>query len=177
MKTSIALGAASLAALLVSVSACAAAASSNPAPAKAIPAATTRTAPATPDTESAAKAAAINFLTLYSAGQWQATWPLLTAQDQRLVPESLYTAFHAACPSHVAGMQYEVTHVTLAGKTAVFAYTVPLMASMGSVTDVETWTPRGWRTELDSDSLGVYGHGSLKADLKAAKAAGDCASS
>lgn len=149
---------------------------SAPATAKAKAASTARALPAVPDTKAAARSAAVNYMTLYSAGQWQSTWPMLTAADQRLVPEGLYTAFHDACPSQVAGMQYEVTHVTLAGRTAVYAYTVPLLASMGSVTDTETWTAGGWRMELDPDSLGVYGHGSVKADVKAAKAAGDCAS-
>lgn len=119
----------------------------------------------------------MNFLALYSAGQWQAAWADLAPADQRLVPEGLYVAFHDGCPSEVAGAAYEITHVTLAGKVAVISYTIPILSGFGSVTDSMVLVPGGWRYEIGAANLANYRHGSLKADLKAAKAAGDCAKS
>lgn len=148
-----------------------------PAPAKA-KAASTTAIPAVPDTSTAAKAAAADFFALYSAGQWQAAWQRLAAADQKIAPESLYVAFHDACPSQAAGMAYKIESVTMAGKVAVVTYTIPVVEKeLGSATIAEDWTSSGWRQEFTSGLASDYRHGSLKADVAAAKTAGECASS
>jgi hypothetical protein len=141
-------------------------------------AATTPTAPATPDTAAAAKSAAASFLAVYSAGQWQAAWQHLAPADQKIAPEKLYVDFHDACPSEAAGMAYKIESVTMAGKAAVVTYTIPVVEKvLGSATIAEDWTASGWRQEFTSGSASDYQHGGLKADVAAAKAAGECASS
>lgn len=144
-------------------------------------AATTPTAPAAPappDTAAAAKSAAASFFALYSAGQWQAAWQLLVPADQKIAPEKLYVEFHDACPSQAAGLAYQIESVTMAGKAAVVTYTIPVVEKeLGSATITEDWSASGWRQEFTSGSASDYQHGSLKADVTAAKAAGECASS
>jgi hypothetical protein len=141
-------------------------------------AATTPTTPATPDTAAAAKSAAAAFFALYSAGQWQATWQRLAPADQKIAPEKLYVDLHDACPSQAAGLAYKIESVTLSGKAAVVTYTIPVVEKeFGSATIAEDWTASGWRQEFTSGLASDYQHGSLKADLAAAKAAGECARS
>ena len=134
-------------------------------------------APAVPDTKAAVKVAAVDYLTLYSAGEWQAAWRLLAPQDQRLAPEAVYAAFHRQCPPEAAGMAYKVEGVMLAGRSgAVVTYTVPVMEKVyGSATNAMLRTAQGWRVVFDASAVAQYSHGGLEADVKAAKKAGDCA--
>jgi hypothetical protein len=145
------------------------------------PAATTPTAPAapaTPDTAGAAKSAAAAFFALYSAGQWQAAWQRLVPADQKIAPEKLYVEFHDACASAAAGLADKIESVTLSGKAAVVTYTIPVVEKeFGSATIAEDWTASGWRQEFTSGLASEYQYGSLKVDVAAAKAAGECASS
>ena len=71
-------------------------------------------------------------------------------------------------------MAYAIKGVTLAGQTAVVTYTVSgaTGAILGNATMPMTWTPSGWGVE--PSGMSVYTHGSVSADLAAAKAAGDC---
>lgn len=129
----------------------------------------------TPDTAAAAQSAAQQFFTFYSAGQWDDAWQYLTAAEKREAPESVYAAVHQRCPSAAAGMAYAIKSVTLAGQTAVITYTVSgaTGAILGNATMPVTWAPSGWGVE--PSGMSVYTHGSVSADLAAAKAAGDCA--
>lgn len=132
------------------------------------------TARAVPDTASAAKSAAASFFALYSAGQWGAAWQYLARADKAEAPRSVYEAVHAGCPSKAAGLAYAIKGATMAGKTAVITYTLSGAAGvLGSATMAETWNRSGWKVHPD---MSLYGHGSVKADLAAARAAGDCAS-
>jgi len=102
----------------------------------------------------------------------------LVPADQKIAPEKLYIDFHDACPSQAAGLAYKIESVTMAGKAAVVTYTIPVLEkALGSATITEDWTASGWRQEFTSGLASDYQHGSLKADVTAAKAAGECASS
>jgi hypothetical protein len=140
------------------------------------PAASSAAAAGTPDTAAAAQSAAQRFFTFYSAGQWDDAWQYLTAAEKREAPESVYAAVHQGCPSAAAGLAYAIKNVTLAGQTAVITYTVSgaTGALVGNATMPATWTPSGWGVE--PSGMSIYTHGSVSADIAAAKAAGDCAS-
>lgn len=132
-------------------------------------------AEAQPDTAAAARSVASQYLSLYSAGQWGAAWAFLAPSAQRLAPEGLWAAFHRDCPPQAAGMAYEVEGVTLAGRTAVITYTIPVVERLyGSAANPMLWTAAGWRVEFDGSAVAQYSHGGLEADVAAAKAAGDC---
>jgi hypothetical protein len=138
-------------------------------------AAAASSAPATPDTSAAAKSAAAQFFALYSASQWPAAWALMTPADQKTAPLPVYERVHKGCVAKAAGLAYKIEQVTMAGKTAVVTYTIPVMTSLfGSATMPMRLTTGGWRVNPD---LGAeYSHGSAAADIAAEKAAGDCAS-
>ena len=129
----------------------------------------------TPDTAAAAQSAAQQFFTFYSAGQWGDAWQYLTAADKRAAPEPVYAAVHRGCPSAAAGIAYSIKSVTLAGQTAVITYTISGATGtlLGNATMPATWTPSGWGVE--PSGMSIYSHGSVSADIAAAKAAGDCA--
>jgi hypothetical protein len=129
----------------------------------------------TPDTAAAAQAAAQQFFTFYSAGQWDDAWQYLTAAEKQDAAESVYAAVHRGCPSAAAGIAYDIKSVTLAGQTAVITYSVSGATGtiLGSATMPMTWTPTGWGVE--PSGMSIYGHGSVGADIAAAKAADDCA--
>ncbi|HEV3381679.1 MAG TPA: hypothetical protein VG142_11945 [Trebonia sp.] len=162
--------------VIASTVACSSSAPAPSASTAATASAAASSAPAQPETAAAAKSAAEQFFALYSAGQWDAAWELLTPADQKEAPESVYEAVHVGCPSQAAGLAYDVQKVTLAGSTAVVTYTLSGAASsLGSATLAMSWTPAGWG--IEPNQMDVYSHGSASADIAATKAAGECASS
>jgi hypothetical protein len=140
------------------------------------PAASAAVAAGTPDTAAAAQSAAQQFFTFYSASQWNDAWQYLTAADKHAAPEAVYAAVHRGCPSAAAGIAYSIKSVTLAGHTAVITYTISGATGtlLGNATMPATWTRSGWGVE--PSGMSIYSHGSVSADIAAAKAAGDCAS-
>jgi hypothetical protein len=131
-----------------------------------------------PETEAGVRAAAAQFYALYAAGQWSQAWASLTPSAQAAAPQATYVALHNGCPSASAGMARVIKSVTLAGSTAVVTETVAGVASaLGSVTDAWGYAAGRWGFELSGSTLSVYKHGSAAADIAAAKAAGECASS
>jgi hypothetical protein len=169
-----------LAATALALTACASASPSATtaasAPAAGAPA--TSAAAAQPQTETGVRAAAAQFYALYAAGQWSAAWAYLTPATKAAVPEATFTAVHQGCPSPSAGVARVIKSVTLAGSTAVVTETVSGAAgALGSVTDAWQYAGGRWGVELSSSAMAVYKHGSAAADIAAAKAAGDGASS
>jgi hypothetical protein len=129
-----------------------------------------------PETEAGVRAAATQFYALYAAGQWAQAYAMLTAAAQAEVSESTYAAVHQGCPSSSAGLARVIKSVTLAGSTAVVTETVGgALSSLGSVTDAWDYSAGRWGIALSASSLKDYSHGSVKADVAAAKAAGQCA--
>jgi hypothetical protein len=163
------------------VAACSPGSSSSAAPVASAPSTSVSasSSPAQPDTKAAAKSTASDFFALYSADQWPQAWALLSPADRAKIPESTFVAQHKACPSAAAGMAYEIKGITMAGKTAVITYTIPAVEKLyGSATQAMSYSAgSGWRIDLDTEAMADYSHGSAKADVAAAKAAGDCSGS
>jgi hypothetical protein len=132
-------------------------------------------AAAQPDTEAAAKSAATSFLSLYSAQQYGQAWQYLTPAEQAEVTKSDYEQVHQQCASDAGGLAYKITGVTMDGKTAVITYTIAgAMSKLASATMAAQWGAAAWGVQPNDFS--IYDHGSVKADVAAAKKAGDCAS-
>jgi hypothetical protein len=132
---------------------------------------------AEPDTAGGARIAATQFYALYSASQWGAAWAYLAPAAQRAVPADTWTAVHDGCPGPTAGLARVIKSVTFAGTTAVVSETVA--GSLGNIATVsDAWTYSGgrWGFSPSASSMSFYRHGSVKADIAAAKAAGDCGS-
>lgn len=165
----------------LAVTACASGGSASSASAPAATTSTTSTAPASasaatePETEAGVRSAATQFYALYAAGQWSSAWAYLTPATQSVAPEATFAAVHNGCQSPSAGMARVIKSVTIVGSTAVVTETVAGAASaLGSSTDAWQYAGGRWGFELSASALAVYKHGSVAADLAAAKAAGDC---
>ena len=143
----------------------------TPTPAASIPSAT-----AQPETAAGATAAAKQYLGLYSAGQYALSWTLLAPSAKRAVSQATWVAVHQGCPSRAAGLAYDVKDTTVTGNTAVVTITLAgAAASLASESESLTYSAGRWG--FIPNDLSYYKHGSVKADIAAAKAAGYCASS
>jgi hypothetical protein len=81
---------------------------------------------------------------------------------------------HKGCPSSSAGMAYDVKNVTMTGNTAVVTVTLAGAAS-SLASGSEAFTYAGGRWGYAPSDLSLYQHGSIAADVAAAKAHGYCA--
>jgi hypothetical protein len=136
---------------------------------------TTTAAGGQPETAAAAIAAAKQYFGFYSAGDFAATWGLLAPSAQRSIGEAIWVGVHQGCPAP-AGVSYRVKGAKLTGGTA--AVTVAQAedkTSMGSVTEAFSYAAGRWG--LVPDDSGLYSHGSVKADIAAAKSEGYCTGS
>jgi len=92
---------------------------------------------------------------------------------QRKVSRAAWVAVHQGCPPQSAGLAYNVSKATVTGSTAIVTVSVSgVAAGIGSVSEALTYTADRWGF-VPSD-LSSYGHGSIKKDIAAAKAAGYC---
>ena len=115
-------------------------------------------------------------MSLYSAGQFALSWTLLAPSAKHAVSQATWVAVHQGCPSQAAGLAYNVKDTTLTGSTAVVTVTMAgAAASLASESEPLTYSGSRWG--FIPNDLNYYRHGSVKADIAAAKAAGYCASS
>jgi hypothetical protein len=134
-------------------------------------------AAAEPETKAGVRAAATQFYAFYSASQWAQAWAYLAPATRRAVPAKTWTDVHEQCASPTAGLARTIKSVTLAGSTAVVSETVAgTLGKIATVSDAWAYSGGRWGLVLDKSSTAVYSHGSVKADVAAAKAAGECAS-
>lgn len=161
--------------VLIAVSACSSAGAS-PGGGNAAAAQRHTAAAAQPQTAAAASAAAQQYLGLYSAGQFGASYALLAPSARRAVSEHVWAAVHEGCPSPTAGAAYDVKHVTLTGSVAVVTVALNGAASaLGSENISMVYAGGKWG--YAPPDLTLYHHGTVKADVAAAKARGYCAGS
>lgn len=147
-----------------------------PAP-PAVAASTAPRPPAEPETKAGVRASATAFYDLYAASQWAQAWAYLAPATQRAVSAKTWTEVHEQCTDHTAGLARTIKSVTLAGGTAVVDETVAgALGKLGTVSDAWGYSAGRWGLGLPASSMAVYSHGSVKADVTAAKAAGECAS-
>jgi hypothetical protein len=128
--------------------------------------------PAEPKTRAAARAAAVRFDRLYFAGQFAAAWDLLAPAVKQEVPQRIWVSVHNSCPSATAG-QARIRTVTLFGDTAIVTETRPgTRAKQRRNTVVFSFADNHWG--YSPGDPGIYQHGSVAANVAAAKAAGFC---
>ena len=165
-----------IAAIVVASAACSSGISSTPASTTSAVATTSASATAAasasqPETASAARSVAKQYFGLYSAGQFAASYGLLAPSAQRKVSEATWVAVHEGCPAQAAGLAYNVSKATLTGNAAIVTVSLAgVAAGLGSVSQALIYSAGRWG--LVPSDLGLYRHGSVKADIAAAKAAG-----
>jgi hypothetical protein len=179
MRRSVVQGAV-VAAIVTATAACSGGASTTPAgtaaTATTAPAAATAVATAAgrqPETAAAATAAARQYFDFYSAGDFGAAWGLLTPSAQREIGEATWVGVHQRCPAP-AGVSYQVKSAKVTGgRAAVTVAQIEAEKNVGTVTEPFSYSAGRWGFVPEDTSL--YRHGSVKADVSAAKAEGYCA--
>lgn len=122
-----------------------------------------------PATLAAVRADADDYLSLDSAGQFAITYQMLSATARQAITQQAWVAVHRAC----AGTSYQLKHLSVAGKTATA--TVGLTGGhRGTLTETLVYVAGSWG--VSPGDLSLYQHGSLSADVAAARAQGGCAS-
>lgn len=144
-------------------------AATSAAPAASSPAAAPAAAPVT---ATAAKSAAKAFFSLYAAGQYAATYPLLDPQARRRIPEATWVTVHDRCKGTAAGLSYKMGTPTLAGRSAVMSVSLAGAASSLGSEEV-TFVYRGGRWLYAPSDLASYS-GSPVRIVARLKAAGNC---
>jgi hypothetical protein len=129
--------------------------------------------PVSPQVRAGARAAAAQFYGLYSASQFTAFWNLLSPATKRQISRNIWVSVHDACPSAAAGESRIIKAVTVFGSSAIVTEAIT-GASHGTTEDVFSYANGHW--SYSPEYLSVYQHGSVAADIAAAKAAGLCAS-
>jgi hypothetical protein len=130
---------------------------------------------AEPDTAAGARTAAETYFALYSAGQWAATYALLAPSASSQVSESAWVDVHEGCPSAAAGLAYQVGKPVMVGNTAVMPVSIAgALSKLATVEETFTYSGGQWRWQPSGSGAAVYTHGSVTADIAAAKAAGYC---
>lgn len=127
---------------------------------------------ASPQEKTAARTAAAHFYALYSASRFTAFWNLLSPATKRQVPRRVWVGVHDACPDAGAGKARIIKSVTVFGSAAIVAETIAGAAPPGTAEDVFGYANGHW--SYSPGDLSIYHHGSVAADIAAAKAAGFC---
>jgi hypothetical protein len=134
--------------------------------------------PAEPDTAAGARAAAGRLLGYYAAGQFGQAWAMLEPATQEQVPRATWTGFYDQC-SAVTGVRYHISDAVLSGE-----YGAKVVAVVAVSTRADALPPGypltlsfgydGTRWRYQPNSTAIWTHGSVAADLAAARAAGVC---
>jgi hypothetical protein len=150
----------------------------NTAPKAAAPTAASTSAPAVPSasaapaTAAAAKAAATTYFSLYAAGQYAATYPLLDPLARRRIPEATWVTVHQHCRSSTSGLSYKVGKATQAGNSAVMSVSLAGVASSLGSEEV-TFVYRGGGWLYAPSDLSSYNGTAARIGARL-KAAGNC---
>ena len=122
---------------------------------------------------SSARAAATHFYNVFSAGRFADSWALLTPTAKRQIPKTLWVRVHDGCPSAGTGTSRVIKAVTVFGNAAIITEAIsgPL-SSLGTAGDVFNYVDGRWGY-LPQD-VSIYHHGSVAADIAAARTAGYC---
>lgn len=122
-----------------------------------------------PATLAAVRADAADYLSLASAGQFAITYQMLSASARQTITQQAWVAVHQTC----AGTSYKIKNLAVAGNTATV--TVGLTGGhRGTLTETLVYAAGAWG--VSPSDLSLYRHGSVAADVAAAKAGGNCAS-
>jgi hypothetical protein len=128
--------------------------------------------PAEPKTRAGARAALVRYERLYLAGRFVAAWDLLTPAVKQEISRNLWVGVHDNCPSAKAG-RARIRAVTIFGDTAIVTETHPgVPAKRGRNAVVLNYADAHWG--YSPGDPGIYQHGSVAANVAAAKAAGFC---
>jgi hypothetical protein len=109
-----------------------------------------------PKTAAAARSAATLFLDLYAAGQFSATYTMLSPSAKKVISKNTWLAVHQTC-KNAPGTSYTVTNPVLTGRNAVVSVSLAgTQSDLGS--DQENFIYRGDRWYFVPPDLSLYKH-------------------
>lgn len=123
--------------------------------------------------KSSARDAAAQYYSLYSASQFAASWDLLAPAAKHQVAKAVWVSVHQGCPSAGGGKARVIKFVTVFGNAAIVTQGVAGATTRREIEDVFNYVNGRWG--YSPADLSIYHHGSVAADIAAAKAAGFCA--
>lgn len=128
----------------------------------------------TPRAEAAIRPAAAHFYAVLLGREFATSWELLAPAVRKQIPLRVWTGVHEACPTADAGKPRIIKTVTVFGDAAIVTSAVTgAPAKAGLSEDVFNYADGRWW--YSPEDLGIYEHGSVAADVAAAKSAGLCA--
>ena len=120
-----------------------------------------------------ARTAAAQFDSAYFASRFADSWSLLAADARREVPKDIWVGVHDGCPAATSGVSRVIKSVTVFGSTAIVTETITLAQSRRHTVEyVFDYMDGHWG--YSPVNPGIYHHGSISADVAAAKKAGLC---
>jgi hypothetical protein len=132
-----------------------------------------RAKPAQARTEAGARAAAARFYRLYSGRQFAASWDLLAPAAKRQVAKRVWIGVHGGCLAAIGAGGRVIRSVTVFGDAAIVTHQLTgAQARHRIARDIFNYADGRWG--YSPADLSVYLHGSIAADISAAKAAGLC---
>jgi len=135
--------------------------------------ATAAAKPAQARTRAGAHAAAARFYRLYFGRQFAASWDLLAPAAKRQIPQRIWTGVHGGCQVSVAARPRVIRSVTVFGDAAIVTQKIiGAHARHRIARDIFNYANGRWG--YSPADLSIYLHGSVAADISAAKAAGLC---
>jgi hypothetical protein len=127
----------------------------------------------TPKVEAAARPAAAHFYSTLSSGKFAASWDLLAPAVRKQIPLRVWVGVHDACPTATVGKTRVIKAVTVFGNAAIVTTVLPGAAAKARVSeDVFNYVSGQWA--YSPEDLSIYEHGSVAADVAAAKKAALC---
>lgn len=128
--------------------------------------------PAGRNMKAGAREAAERFYGLYLGRQFASSWELLAPAARRQIPKSIWVSVHEGCLS-AATESGTIKSVTVFGNAAIVTEEITRTSSKsGTVEAVFNYANGRWG--YSPGDLGIYHHGSVAADITAAKAVGFC---
>ena len=128
----------------------------------------------TPKVEAAVRPAAAHFYSVLSARKFTASWDLLAPSVKKQVPLGVWVGVHEACQNAAVGKPRAIKAVTVFGNAAIVTTVISGAPADGRVSE-DVFNYANGRWTYSPRNIGIYLHGSVAADVAAAKAAGLCA--
>lgn len=139
-------------------------------------ASSTQLAPSiTPKVEAALRPTVTHFYSVYLGREVAASWDLLAPAVKKQISMQVWTGVHDACRPVNAGEARVIKAVTVFGNSAIVTIAIAgIPAKAGVSEDIFSYAQGRWG--YSPTDIGIYRHGSITADVAAAKAAGICGS-
>lgn len=132
-------------------------------------------ASASPQVKANVRAAATEFYRAYFTRQFAVAWTLLTPRARLQIPRKLWVSAHERCLPAVAQDASQIRSVTVFGEAAIVTRG-PTSVSGRSSAGADVFNYANGRWGYSPSEMSIYLHGSVGADIAAAKAAGMCRS-